>query len=177
MRKTARGEARTPRNEAVAPNEAIAGPGHGRHGISASFRFAGEGLAFALRTQRNLRIHFAAAGAVLLLAAALPVSALEGLVLVGAVALVLVAELFNTALEAAVDLATDRFHPLAKVAKDVAAAAVLVASVGAAAAGVLVFAGHAWPLQLRPHAGAWVLAAAPFSLALAWPLVRSALRR
>lgn len=158
-------------------HESLAGPGHGRHGVAKSFRFAAAGLAFALRTQRNLRIHFAAAGLVLLASAALAVSALEGLLLLTAVVIVPLAELFNTAIEAAVDLATTRFHPLARTAKDVAAAAVLLASCYAVAVGVLVFEGKVLPPDLRPHAAAWAAAAAPFALALAWPLIRSALRR
>jgi undecaprenol kinase/diacylglycerol kinase (ATP) len=177
VRKVARRSERAPGNEAVAPHHAVAGPGHGRHGLGKSFRFAAEGLAFALRTQRNLRIHFAAAGAVLLACAALPISAIEAVLLLAAVVIVLLAELFNTAIEAAVDLATSRFHPLAKTAKDVAAAAVLVASVFAVAVGAIVLADDLWPPRLRANGAAWAALAAPFSCALAWPLVRAAQRR
>jgi diacylglycerol kinase (ATP) len=176
LRKTAAKRTRAQRNEAIAPGESLAGPGHGRHGVAKSFRFAAEGLALALRTQRNLRIHFAAAGAVLLASAALAVSALEALLLLTAVVIVPLAELFNTAIEAAVDLATTRFHPLARTAKDVAAAAVLVASVYAVGVGLIVFAGKLWPPQLRQHGAAWAAAAAPFAFALAWPLLRSLVR-
>jgi diacylglycerol kinase (ATP) len=177
VRKSARTPERTKRNEAVEPEKTLAGPGHGRHGVGKSFRFAAEGLAFALRTQRNLRIHFAAAGAVLLASAALAVSSFEALLLLTAVVIVPLAELFNTAIEAAVDLATTRFHPLAKTAKDVAAAAVLLASVYAVAVGVLVFSDKAWPPDLRPDAATWAALAAPISFALAWPLLRGAARR
>ncbi len=177
MRKSVRQREPRPRNEALAPDDAVAGPGHGRHGVARSFRFAAAGLAFALRTQRNLRIHFAAAGLVLVASAALPVSRMEGLLLLTAVVIVPLAELFNTAIEAAVDLATTRFHPLARTAKDVAAAAVLLGSVYAVCVGVLVFAGKLWPPQLRAHGAAWAAAAAPFAFALAWPLLRSFFRR
>jgi len=152
--------------------EAPVGPGYGRHGLAASFRFAAAGLAFALRTQRNLRIHFAVAGVVLLAAAGLAVSRGEALALLVALVLVPLAELFNTAIEAAVDLATASFHPLARTAKDVAAAAVLLASIFAVGVGLLVFAGKLWPLAPRPGAPLWMALAAPFSLALCWPALR-----
>ena len=153
----------------------MAGPAHGSHGLAASFRFAAAGLTWALRTQRNLRLHFAAAGLVLLAAAGLAVSRLEALALLVALVLVPVAELFNTAIEAAVDLATPRFHPLARAAKDVAAAAVLVTSIFAVGVGLLVFADKLWPLAPRPGAPGWMAAAAPFSLALCWPSLRSSI--
>ncbi|WP_373045275.1 diacylglycerol kinase family protein [Vulgatibacter sp.] len=157
--------------------EAEAGPAYGRHGLGKSFRFAAQGLAFALRTQRNLRIHFAAAGLVLFAAAALPVSRIESLLLLGAMVLVPLAELFNTAIEAVVDLAAPHFHPLAKTAKDVAAAAVLLASAFALGIGVLVFAEKLWPLQVREGAAGYAAAVAPLALALFWPFCRGLFRR
>lgn len=149
------------------------GPPPGRHGLLWSFRFALRGVAWGLRTQRNLRIHFAAAGLVLLASAAFPVSRIEGIFLLGAVVAVPVAELFNTALEAAVNLAVDRIHPLARVAKDVAAAAVLLSSVYAVGVGLLVFGEHLLALRFRERAPFAIACALPFALALAWPLLRS----
>ena len=72
-----------------------------------------------LRTQRNMRIHFAAAVAVLIAALAFDVSRLELIALLLAIAFVLFAEMVNTAIEAAVDVASTSFDPMAKLAKDV----------------------------------------------------------
>jgi diacylglycerol kinase (ATP) len=105
-----------------------------------SFNYAFEGVIHVLRTQRNLRIHFAAATAVLVLAFAYDVSKLELIVLLLAIAFVLITEMINTAVEAAIDVATTSFDPLAKLAKDIAAGAVLIASTVAVIIGYLVFA-------------------------------------
>jgi diacylglycerol kinase len=91
-----------------------------------SFRYAASGVAYCFRTQRNLRIH--AAAAVLALAAGfrLGLPGAELAVLALTIAAVLVSEMFNTAVEALVDIVSPGYHPLAKVAKDVAAGGVLV---------------------------------------------------
>lgn len=107
-----------------------------------SFNYAIEGVVYALRTQRNMRLHAMAAAAVLIAGVVFGVSRFELLALVITITLVLVTELANTALEAAVDVATERFDPLAKTAKDVAAGAVLIASLNAVAVGYLVFFAH-----------------------------------
>jgi len=96
-----------------------------------SFNYAIQGIVYTLRTQRNMRIHVGAALGALLAALIFRVDRMGLVAIVFAVALVFVAELANTALEAAVDLATDTFEPLAKTAKDVAAGAVLVSAVNA----------------------------------------------
>ena len=106
-----------------------------------SFNFATEGVIHALRTQRNLWIHFAIAAAVLVAAIGFGVSKLELIVLLLAITFVLVAELVNTAIEAAVDVASTSFDPMAKLAKDMAAGAVLIAALNAVAVGYLVFSG------------------------------------
>ena len=93
-----------------------------------------------LRTQRNLRIHFAIAIGVIAAAAALGVERIELIALLLAIAFVLVAEMVNSAIEGAIDVSTTSFDPNAKLAKDVAAGAVLIASVTAIAVGYLVFA-------------------------------------
>jgi diacylglycerol kinase (ATP) len=110
--------------------------------IFASFNFAAEGVIHALRTQRNLWIHFALAAAVLVAAVGFGVSRIELMVLLLAITFVLVAELVNTAIEAAVDVASTSFDPMAKLAKDIAAGAVLVAALNAVAVGYLVFSGE-----------------------------------
>jgi diacylglycerol kinase (ATP) len=114
-----------------------------RSSIFESFNFAIEGVIHVLRTQRNLRIHFALAVAVLIVAAAVGVSKLELIALLISIAFVLVAEMINTAVEGAIDAATTSFDPMAKLAKDIAAGAVLIAAVNAVAVGYLVFAGKA----------------------------------
>ncbi|GGE14686.1 diacylglycerol kinase [Marinithermofilum abyssi] len=104
-----------------------------------SFRFALEGLKYTLVSQRNMRIHFLAALCVLGFSLYLPLSKLEVLLLFVSIVLVLLAELFNTAVEAVVDMVTKDFHPLAKVAKDVAAGAVLLSAGLAVIVGISVF--------------------------------------
>ena len=105
-----------------------------------SFNYAFEGVIHALRTQRNMRIHFAIAAAVLVLAFVYDVTRLELIALMIAIAFVLIAEMVNTAVEATIDLSTPSFDPLAKIAKDLAAGAVLIAAVNAVAVGYLVLA-------------------------------------
>ena len=108
-----------------------------------SFNYAIEGVIHVLRTQRNMRIHFAVAVAVIVGAVAVGVSKIELIALLLAITFVLVAEMINTAIEGAIDAATTSFDPMAKLAKDIAAGAVLIASVNAVAVGYLVFAGKA----------------------------------
>jgi diacylglycerol kinase (ATP) len=107
--------------------------------ILESFNFAFEGVIHVLRTQRNMRIHFAIAAAVLVAALALGVDKGELIALLLAISFVLIAEMINTALEAGIDVATTSFDPLAKLAKDISAGAVLIATVNAVAIGYLVF--------------------------------------
>jgi diacylglycerol kinase (ATP) len=106
-----------------------------------SFNYATEGLIHALRTQRNLWIHFTIAALVLIAAVAFGVSRIELISLLISITFVLVAELVNTAIEAAVDVASTSFDPMAKLAKDIAAGAVLIAALNAIAVGYLVFSG------------------------------------
>jgi diacylglycerol kinase (ATP) len=105
-----------------------------------SFNYAFEGIIHVLRTQRNLRIHFAVAIVVIGAAAALGVARMELIALLIVIAFVLVAEMVNTAIEGAIDISTTSFDPNAKLAKDVAAGAVLISTVTAIAVGYLVFA-------------------------------------
>ena len=108
--------------------------------IFESFNFAFEGVIHVLRTQRNLRIHFLIAAIVLGAAVAVGVNRFELIALLLAIAFVLIAEMVNTAIEHTIDVATTSFDPMAKLAKDIAAGAVLIASVTAVAIGYLVFA-------------------------------------
>jgi diacylglycerol kinase len=106
--------------------------------LLASFRFAFEGIVHAFRTQRNFRIHCVITVAVVLAGLALGVSLEQWAILVLAIGLVFQAELINTAIEAATDRASPELHPLAKAAKDCAAAGVLVMAIAAVIVGVLV---------------------------------------
>jgi diacylglycerol kinase (ATP) len=110
-------------------------------GLLDSANYAFEGIIHVLRTQRNMRIHFAVALVVIVLAAAADVTKIELAVLFIAIAFVLIAEMINSAIEGAIDVATTSFDPMAKLAKDVAAGAVLIASINAVAVGYLVFSG------------------------------------
>ncbi len=118
------------------------GKGRRRNSIVESFNYAVEGIIHVLRTHRNMRIHLGAATVVLVLALWIGVDRLELVALLLAIAFVLIAEMVNSAIEAAIDLATSSFDPLAKLAKDIAAGAVLIASVNAIAVGYLVFSAH-----------------------------------
>jgi diacylglycerol kinase (ATP) len=104
-----------------------------------SFNYAFEGIIHVLRTQRNLRIHFIAAVLVFGAAIAVGVSRIQLIALVLAIAFVLVAEMLNTAIEGVIDVSTTSFDPNAKLAKDIAAGAVLIASITALVVGYLVF--------------------------------------
>ena len=110
--------------------------------IVESFNFAFEGVIHVLRTQRNMRIHFGVALVVLVWALFAGVTKLELIALLLAISFVLIAEMVNTAVEAAIDVATTSFDPMAKLAKDIAAGAVLIAAVNAIAVGYLVFSGE-----------------------------------
>ncbi len=124
-------------------------PVKGQQGVPRSFEHAYRGLVYAVRTQRNMRIHVVIATLVLVASLLVEVSKLELAVLVLVILLVLITEMFNTALEFAVDLATKEYHPLAKLAKDVSAGAVLVSSVGAVLVGYLILADDLGPLSLE----------------------------
>ena len=108
----------------------------------ASFRHAGRGLQWAVGSQANFRIHLLAAGAVLVAAALLRFTALEFVALLICIAIVLTAELFNTALEVLIDQAWPEYHPAIGRAKDLAAGAVLVTALGTLGVGVVLLIRH-----------------------------------
>jgi diacylglycerol kinase len=114
--------------------------------LIAAFGYAFQGLWHLLRTQRNAQIHCLVAACALALAAALRINRMEWLALVLTIAMVLAAEGVNTAVEAAVDLACATPHPLAKVAKDVAAASVLICAIASVIVGCIIFLPHLLPL-------------------------------
>ncbi len=107
-----------------------------------SFNNAFQGLVYAVRHQRNMRIHLAVGVLVLVVSILLNLSKLELVAVLMAVTFVLGAELINSAVEAVVDLMTDEFDPRAKAAKDLAAGMVLIAAVNALAVAYLVLVDH-----------------------------------
>ena len=123
--------------------------GDGQQGVARSFEHAYRGIVYAARTQRNMRIHAIVAVLVLVASLLVGVSALELAALLLTIMLVMITEMINTALEFTVDLVTEEYHPLAKLAKDVSAGAVLIASVGAVLVGYLILANDLGPLTLE----------------------------
>lgn len=103
-----------------------------------SFKHAGEGLLYAIRTQRNFRIHLVAMALVVMVGAWLRLPGTAWAILALTIGMVLVTEMVNTAAEALVDLASPDYHPLAKLVKDVAAGAVLVIAITAVVVGLIV---------------------------------------
>ena len=104
----------------------------------ASFRFAFSGWWFVIRTQRNAWVHAVASIAVVLLAFWLQLPLISWAILILTIGSVWTAEFINTALEAVVDLASPQLHPLAKVGKDVGAAAVLISAVSSFIIGLMI---------------------------------------
>ena len=118
-------------------------------GFLGSLNCAIEGILWAAGSQRHMLVHLLSAVAVLLVALMLGLTLLEFALLAMAIILVLFAELINTALEVVVDLVSPDYHPLARRAKDVAAGAVLVASVGAVIMGYLALSRFFFPPDMH----------------------------
>lgn len=104
-----------------------------------SFNYAIEGIIYAVRTQRNMRIHMGVALLVLTACFFYDLSKMELLILTISITIVMAAELVNTAVESAIDATTNYYHPLAKIAKNTAAGAVLVTAVNAVIVGYIIF--------------------------------------
>jgi len=98
-----------------------------------------DGLRYAFKSQRSLRIEIVVAGGVVVAGFSLEISRLEWAVVVVSIFAVISLELVNTAVEAVVDLVSPTYHPVAKIAKDIAAAAVLAMAVGGAIVGAIIF--------------------------------------
>jgi diacylglycerol kinase len=114
-----------------------------------SFVHAFHGWGYVIRTQRNAWIHAAISTAVILVAFFLHLPLRDWAVLFLTIAMVWTAEFINSALEAVVDLASPQQHPLAKVGKDVGAAAVLIASLAAILVGLLILGPPLWTKLLE----------------------------
>lgn len=105
-----------------------------------SFGYALEGFVTAVTTERNIKVQLCVGAAAVVAGVVLKIDALSWVLVVLCIGLVIFAELVNTAIEAIVDLATQELHPLAKRAKDIAAASVFTLSITAAIVGIIVFA-------------------------------------
>ena len=113
----------------------------GRNTLPESFYYAIVGVVSVFKSERNMKLPFFAALAVIILAGLVKVRPFEWAVLVLTIFLVLVAETINTAIEKTIDLVTDNYHPLAEKAKNMAAGAVLLSAANAVIIGGLIF----WP--------------------------------
>lgn len=111
-----------------------------------SFIHAGHGIAHGFRTQRNMRVEAVIAILVIAAGIAFGITPVEWAVIFACIGLVLSAELINTVTELAVDLLIQRYHPMAKLAKDAGAGAVLVAALSSVAVGVAIFGPRLWRL-------------------------------
>lgn len=111
-----------------------------------SFKYAFFGVIYAIRNERNMRIHIASALAVFILAVVYKFNAQRWAILALTVSAVMALELVNTAIERVCNLYSTKQHPLIKAAKDTAAGAVLIAAMGALCVGICLF---AQPQQLQ----------------------------
>ena len=110
-----------------------------RQSIVKAFNAAIEGIIYTFKKERNMKIHYCVALVILISSLYLGFSKIEMILLLFTISLVVISEMFNTAVEKTVDMITDDYHPLAKIAKDVAAGGVLIASLNAVVVGYILF--------------------------------------
>lgn len=103
-----------------------------------SFKYAIEGIIYSIKTQRNMRIHLITGILIFIIGILLKVSRIELAILLIVSCMVMVTEMINTAIESVVDLYSRQRHPLAKIAKDLAAGAVLISAVFSAIVGIII---------------------------------------
>lgn len=104
-----------------------------------SFKYAFEGIIMTIRSETNMKIHLFVMILVIVAGVVLKLSAVQWKICIILFSLVIAGELFNTAIEAVVDMVMPEFHPKAKIAKDAAAGGVLVLAIGAAIIGLMIF--------------------------------------
>ncbi len=104
-----------------------------------SFKYASKGLIYGLKTQRNIWIQLCFAIFAIVLGIILKISKIEWAIIIFTIMFVIFAEMINTAIESTVDLVTEEYNEKAKIAKDVAAGAVLVSALNAIAMGLIIF--------------------------------------
>lgn len=112
-----------------------------------SFNYAIEGIIYSIRTQRNMKIHMLTTLLVLTATFFYDLSKIELLIITITITLVIVAEMINTAVECAIDATTNFYHPLAKIAKNVAAGAVLVTAINSILVAYVIFWDRVTPLN------------------------------
>ena len=130
------------------PTAADSAPGRAAT-LIASFGYAFQGIAYLFSTQRNAQIHSALALLAVAFGFGLRIDHGEWLALIVTIGLVFAAEGVNTAVEATVDLVSPGYHPLARVAKDVAAGTVLITALAAIAVAAVIFVPRLWPIVTR----------------------------
>ncbi len=107
--------------------------------LGESFVYAISGILYAFKSQRNIKIHFIIALFVIIFSCLLKLSTTELLIVYVTITMVLASEMVNTAIETVVDMYTQEYHPLAAVAKNVAAGAVLISAINALVVGYFIF--------------------------------------
>lgn len=110
-----------------------------RQGIVKAFNAAIEGILYTFKFERNMKIHYALAVFVLVASLYFQLEKIEMIMLVFSISLVVISEMFNTAIEKTIDMITDEYHVLAKIAKDVAAGGVLIAALNSVVVGYILF--------------------------------------
>ena len=110
-----------------------------RQGLVQAFNAAIEGILYTFKSERNMKIHYLLAVIVLIASLFFDLSKVEMILLIFAISLVVISEMFNTAIEKTIDMVTDTYHPLAKIAKDVAAGGVLIAALNSVVVGYIIF--------------------------------------
>ncbi|MEG0772397.1 diacylglycerol kinase [Clostridium sp.] len=113
-----------------------------------SFNYAIEGIIYSIRTQRNMRIHMIVAILVLTACFFYDLSKIELLIITITITIVIVSEMINTAVECAIDATTNYYHPLAKIAKNVAAGAVLITAINALFVAYIIFYDRVLPFSI-----------------------------
>lgn len=135
-----------------------------------SFNCAIEGFIYVIKTQRSMRLHFLCALLVVVAALFFNLDGMEMLILIFTIAMVLVAEMINTAAELLVDMITNAYHPLARIVKDITAGAVLIAASTAVVVGYVLILRHGEPefdlLIYRLRHSSWHLSAISLGVVL-----------
>lgn len=110
-----------------------------KHTLTSAFNAAIQGILYTFKSERNMKIHYICAAVILLASLLFNFTKVEVVLLSISVMLVLICEMINTAIEKTVDIITEEYNPLAKIAKDVAAGAVLLSAIGAGIVGYILF--------------------------------------
>ena len=110
-----------------------------RQSITKAFNAAIEGILYTFKSERNMKIHYFLAVVVLIISLFFDLTKVEMLLLTFAISLVVISEMFNTAIEKTIDMITEEYNPLAKIAKDVAAGGVLIATLNSVVVGYILF--------------------------------------